>query len=257
MGDVPLDDIRIVAIGYCCRTGRVQRRGKAGKVRLEERSGVSISALLVNAVSIDNQDTSERPYKIRVTPKKSAVGIWSYGAAYHVGRYMQAMQKLIRLISETGIVAAGLCAAASLFGIMILMVCDVFGRYLFNRPIPGAAEMIQLAMGIVVFAALPLVTIRREHVALDYFEVLLSDRTGYIVRAVIDLVTAAILGFLAWRIAVKAATYIRYGDTTPYLNIPVAPLAVFIAVATGVSALALIISAVRTLVAGPISQEPN
>lgn len=43
------------------------------------------------------------------------------------------------LLAELGETAAKICAACALFGIMVLMVCDVFGRYLLNNPVPGAA----------------------------------------------------------------------------------------------------------------------
>ncbi|MCK9513008.1 MAG: TRAP transporter small permease [Pigmentiphaga sp.] len=133
--------------------------------------------------------------------------------------------------------AAALCAAVALAGIMFLMLIDVTGRYLFNSPVPGAAEIIELAMGITVFAAMPLVTARDEHIRLDYFDHLMRGRARPMVRGVIEWISAVGMGVIAWRVAEKAVTVINYGDTTPFLRIPVGPVALFIALCAGVSAL--------------------
>lgn len=69
-------------------------------------------------------------------------------------------------LARTAQTAAGTCAAIALASIMFLMLIDVTGRYLFNAPLPGAAEIIELAMGVCVFAALPLVTASNEHIRL-------------------------------------------------------------------------------------------
>lgn len=170
---------------------------------------------------------------------------------------MPAMRVVFQHFTNAGEMCAKLCAAIALFGIMALMVCDVFGRYLLNHPIPGAAEIIQLAMGIIVFAALPLVTARREHIMLDYFDSVLAGNAKRFIRTIIDLITATILTFLAWRIALKAMTHIQYGDTTAYLNIPIAPVAIFIAAATAVSAVALMVGAICSLTSGTHQPETN
>lgn len=138
----------------------------------------------------------------------------------------------------------GLCAVTALTGIMILMVIDVTGRYVFNQPVPGAAELIELAMGIMVFAALPMTTLRREHISLDYAESLFGRAIRPYLRGLVDIVTALIIGFLGWRLAMKAATILRYSDTTPYLQISIAPVAIFVSVMTLITAVVLLVSVV-------------
>jgi len=142
---------------------------------------------------------------------------------------------------------AGVCAAVALAGIMLLMLFDVTGRYVFNSPIPGAAEVIELLMGIVIFAALPLTTAQGEHVKLDYFDALIKGRVQRTVNFAVETVSAVIVGFLAWRVAAKAQTIFQYHDTTPFLNIPVGPVAVFIAGMTAVTALIFLFKALAQL----------
>jgi len=149
------------------------------------------------------------------------------------------MKRLLRILTagcrvaqRMASMAASGCAAASLFGIMLLMLMDVAGRYLFNAPVPGAGEVIELAMGITVFAALPLVTVKGEHVRLDYLSRAVQGRGGgrmaALVEAVVVSISAAVMVLLAWRLMIKTETVWRYGDSTPFLNLPVAPVALLI-----------------------------
>ena len=131
-------------------------------------------------------------------------------------------------LCQAATLAAATCAAIALASIMLLMLADVGGRYLFNSPVPGAAEVIELAMGVTVFAALPLVTARNEHIRLDYLNNALKGRIQGLVNALVMTISAAGMGLLAWRIAEQAMAIAQYGDTTPFLRIPIYPIAYFL-----------------------------
>ena len=148
-------------------------------------------------------------------------------------------------LARTAETAAGACAAIALASIMFLMLIDVTGRYLFNAPLPGAAESIELAMGVCVFAALPLVTASNEHIRLDYLSNAVRGRVQALTNALVATISAAGMGLLAWRIADKALSIARYGDTTPFLKIPMAPIALFIALCAAISALIFLMQALR------------
>jgi TRAP-type transport system small permease protein len=62
---------------------------------------------------------------------------------------------------------AGAIAAAALFGIMILTLIDVSGRKALSTSVPGSLELTELLMVVVIFAGLPLVSLRGEHVVFD------------------------------------------------------------------------------------------
>ena len=64
-------------------------------------------------------------------------------------------------------VVCGLLCGAALFSIMTLTFFDVLGRKLLSHSIPGSLEMTELLMVIVIFAGLPLVSQRGEHVVFD------------------------------------------------------------------------------------------
>ena len=57
-----------------------------------------------------------------------------------------------------------------LFALMVMTCIDVIGRYFFNSPLDGATELTQLMMGLIVFAILPTVCYREEHVSVDLLD---------------------------------------------------------------------------------------
>ena len=61
----------------------------------------------------------------------------------------------------------GLLAALALFGIMGLTFVDVMGRKFFSGSVPGALELTELLMVVVIFTSLPLVALAGEHVVFD------------------------------------------------------------------------------------------
>jgi hypothetical protein len=64
----------------------------------------------------------------------------------------------------------GISASVLLFGMMVLTFFDVVARYLLNKPIRGAFEVTELALLVLIFAGLPLVSHADEHVTMDFIE---------------------------------------------------------------------------------------
>ena len=69
----------------------------------------------------------------------------------------------------------GLLAAVALFAIMVLTLVDVLGRKLLSRSVTGSLELTEILMVVVIFAALPLVSLKGEHVVFDSLDPLLPD----------------------------------------------------------------------------------
>ena len=126
--------------------------------------------------------------------------------------------------------------ALVLFALMVVTLVDVVGRYLFNAPIFGSDDLVRFGMGILVFAALPEVCRRREHISVD---LLTQGRTRHALRRIeplLGLLAAAVLAFMAWRLTVVALNAMDYGDRSPLLRIPYAPLGFFLAASAAASA---------------------
>ena len=127
---------------------------------------------------------------------------------------------------------------------MVGITCiDVIGRYIFNAPLPGAYEVTQLQMTVLIFLGLPLVTLRDAHVKIDFLNARLSPGARRVQRLVVGLATAAVLAVLAWKLAQLGARFARHGDATIYGNIPYAPFAYADACLAALSAVASLIVA--------------
>jgi TRAP-type C4-dicarboxylate transport system permease small subunit len=124
----------------------------------------------------------------------------------------------------------GIAASILLFGMMLLTFADVVARYLLNRPIRGGFEITELALLVLIFAGLPLVSHADEHVTMDFIDRFLPPRVvGAWIRLMHTLI-AAIMFFLTWQVWVRATRVSSYGDTTDVLRILIGPFVYFMAV---------------------------
>ena len=134
-------------------------------------------------------------------------------------------------------VLCGALAAAALFGIMWLTLVDVAGRKAISTSVPGSLELTEMMMVLVIFAGLPLVSLRGEHVVFDSLDPLLERWVRRAQGFVVDLLCTAALAGLAWLMWVKAGQMMAYGDTTAQLKIPQGPFVYLMSALCGLTAL--------------------
>lgn len=162
--------------------------------------------------------------------EKSGEGIWARGVA----------------VCDR---ALALLAAATLFFMMCVTFVDVVMRRVLPGTFPAADELTKLSLGVLIFSSLPLIAKRREHLVISLFDNAFPRRVDRVRLVVIDLVSAALLGVLAWRLAVTAQRFGEFNDSTMLLGAPIAPFAWFMfataALASGI-AVALAIARLRT-----------
>lgn len=122
-----------------------------------------------------------------------------------------------------------LTIAGILFAILIVGLVDVGGRYLLGAPLLGTDDLIRFGMAILVFAALPEVCRNREHVTVDLLATSLRPAIRRGLDRLFAIVAAAVLAYFAWRIGEVGLNALDYGDRSPLLRIPFAPLAFLLA----------------------------
>jgi TRAP-type C4-dicarboxylate transport system permease small subunit len=115
-------------------------------------------------------------------------------------------------------------SSAVLFAMMLLTSVDVFMRYVVSRPVPGAFEVSELFMALLIFTALPLVSLRDEHITVEFAGKLIPARVLPYVDAVVHLCIAFLLAAAGWLVWLRALRMQQYGDATTILSIPVWPL---------------------------------
>ncbi|MEO7546900.1 MAG: TRAP transporter small permease [Ramlibacter sp.] len=119
--------------------------------------------------------------------------------------------------------ACGAIAAVALFGIMALTFFDVVSRKLLDNSITGSLELTELMMVAVIFAAMPLVSLRGEHVTFDSLDAYLPAGVRRAQDLLVHLLCAAAmlaLGRLMWR---EGGQFLASHETTAQLGILKAP----------------------------------
>jgi TRAP-type C4-dicarboxylate transport system permease small subunit len=138
----------------------------------------------------------------------------------------------------------GMLSGTMLLAMAGITVADVAGRAAFNRPVPAAYELVQVAQAILVFAALPLATRARMHITMGVSLAALGARTAAVLSVVVDAVAVLFLAVFAWRLAAMAAYLTEANETLVFLQWPVGPLVAFMAVMSALSAVYLALAAV-------------
>lgn len=129
-----------------------------------------------------------------------------------------------------------LCALA-LFAIMTLTFFDVGGRKLMSRSITGSLELTELLMVVVIFAALPLVSRRGEHVVFDSLDSVWPNWFLRLQGVLVNLLCGGLmlgLMVLMWRTGLQ---FTESGETTAQLHIPKAPFIYGMSVLCGITGL--------------------
>lgn len=147
-------------------------------------------------------------------------------------------------------------AGATLFALMVLTCADVIGRYFFNNSINGATELTELAIAIMIFAEMPVITLKGGHVVVDILDRVLGNK---LIKA-FTLVSYLLISFafyaLAERMLVQAGRALRREEVTEYLALPVGHIIEYIATMSYLTAAVLILFGIRRLfiISQPISK---
>jgi TRAP-type C4-dicarboxylate transport system permease small subunit len=128
-------------------------------------------------------------------------------------------------------------AGSLLFAMMTLTFVDVVLRYFFNSPIRGGFEVTEMMMAVLIFAGLPLVSRKNEHVTIDAFDHFFPEPVRRALHVVIHLVCAATLAGMAWLLYRKAQGFAEIGDVTQTLKLSIAPFVHLMAALTLVTGL--------------------
>ena len=107
---------------------------------------------------------------------------------------------------------AALCLAVALY------VFEVLARYIFNAPTTWSGEAVQYALAVLIFAALPDVTRRAAHVAIDIVPEALPGPTRAQLSRFNNLIAAAATGVAGWIVAGEASRQFAKGLLTNAAN---------------------------------------
>lgn len=125
-----------------------------------------------------------------------------------------------------------------------LVTVSVVGRWLFNSPIPADYEMVEIAIGVSVFAFLGQTQARSGHIAVDTFTLRVPARVNAAIDGVWDLVLAAFLAFFAWGLFAGGLDARANGLTLIQLPWPVWPVYLLCSVLAALACVVAVATAV-------------
>lgn len=133
------------------------------------------------------------------------------------------------------------------FFVMAVTFTGVVMRYGFRNPLMGGFETIEIGMGLIVFTAVPLMVRRRGNITVT---ILIERLPTPLVRAagfVSDLVGAALMAFVSWRVWLQGERLLTYNEVTMELSVPKGLIAQSMAVLLAVAAIAFLLCAIESL----------
>lgn len=146
--------------------------------------------------------------------------------------------------------------AAVVLALMAVTCIDVLGRYLLNKPLTGGLELTELLLAATIFAALPLVTRRGEHVSVDLFDAITPRWLQRVQEFVAAAVGCACTAYVGWRLWLRAGQMVDAGETTAQLKIGLGVVTYGMSVLMGITALAFLVFALRGAVRGAHEESP-
>ncbi|MBN1626719.1 MAG: TRAP transporter small permease [Deltaproteobacteria bacterium] len=142
-------------------------------------------------------------------------------------------------------------AAATLCLMVIVIVVNVVGRYLFRLPLQGTVEIAELALVVTVVFAFAYTEMENGHVTMDEVVARFPRRVRAVLIRIMYFAAAAFFFIMGWRAVVLSISHARpLMRVTDVLKIPIAPLIFIVAVGAVMFGLVLLIKGFSPLPIG-------
>jgi len=147
-------------------------------------------------------------------------------------------------------------AAVFLLGMVAVNTIDVGLRGLFNIPVFGSFDMIELAMGFVAFLVIPETFLRNEHITIELIDSLVPSGVLKFLKLFGLALTIAFVALLSWYMVQPALDFVRFHETTVELQMPVIWKAAPVLAAFVVAIFAVLVMLARELRAPSTAPTP-
>jgi TRAP-type C4-dicarboxylate transport system permease small subunit len=118
---------------------------------------------------------------------------------------------------------------AAVIFMALLTGTDVVGRYVFNKPVRGSIDFIEIAMGILFACGIAITTALDDHISVDSLYDKLPSTGQRLLRIFASLVCTFIFFILAWQGYQGAMIGLKSGKASYTLEIPLFPFKFFLA----------------------------
>ena len=150
---------------------------------------------------------------------------------------MKKFSKIIYKISQVLDRAAGFCC----FAMMVLVACNVVGRKVFNFPLTGTIELVQILFALTVGLALANCAVKGGHITIDFVADYFPEQIQKIARFITVTITIVTVTVSGWMLVGYADTLRETGRYTGSLKIAYYPFVYLIAIGFFIYALVEIV----------------
>ena len=156
------------------------------------------------------------------------------------------LERPVTLISRlTNSVGVGI-----LMVMMFLTAGDVCLRYFLSRPIPGAYELNEFMLVVVVFLGLAHTAVKRGHVIVGVVVTRLPPRIRAVLDTITNLLGLVFFSLITWRAMVQVKVLWLSNAKSGVLSIPAAPFVFVVGFGSAVLCLVLLLNVLYSLAKG-------
>ena len=128
---------------------------------------------------------------------------------------------VVRRLLNKSITALENFSSAVIMIMMLLTFADVIGRYILNKPIFGASEMISALLALAIFSGLGVTNARDEHIAVELFVDPIKERfKPFVYEVIIQLFSIIVMLIVAIVLFEHAVESYQYKSLTVVLEMP-------------------------------------
>ena len=155
----------------------------------------------------------------------------------YLGQVIERLALVILLVGGLGLLMS-----------MFLGVGDVIGTQFLKSPLPGAKELTESTMVLIVFGALTYAQIQRSHIRVELLYARMGPRGRAVMDVFADLAALLFFSLLLWQAINEALLSIQLKESTVGLiRFPLYPARVILAAGTGLLILRLLIDLLQDL----------
>jgi TRAP-type transport system small permease protein len=111
-------------------------------------------------------------------------------------------------------------SAIFLAAMMLITVADVVLRAVFNLPITGTYDLVQLFLVGTVFLSIPDVFLHDKNIVIDFVDHVFGARGVRGLKLIANLAALVFLAVLFWRMFPPALDSARFNEVSPDLSVP-------------------------------------
>lgn len=127
---------------------------------------------------------------------------------------------LVELVLTTCCRIFAVCAGIMLVLMALMSLASIVGRSLFDKPILGDYELVQMMSAVAISMALPLCQLTRGHIIVDFFTSSLPRSVNRLFDIAASLVLSIAAFAFAWRIGIGMGDLYANHEASMLLNIP-------------------------------------